>query len=90
MTLPKFGNDHYKLKLITLSIKPVKWIWKTVKICPDWFQKTKVQVHQTEMLIITFTDDTQLAISTGSNVVNITSLVGVVAVASALNLRIFT
>ncbi|QAR46113.1 hypothetical protein EQG67_10240 [Kosakonia cowanii] len=72
MTLPKFRDD---LRVeANYSINQAKEMaGKTVKSVQIGFQKTGAQVHQTEMLIITFTDDTQLAISTGSNVGNIMS-----------------
>ncbi|SFQ98931.1 hypothetical protein SAMN04487773_0884 [Enterobacter sp. kpr-6] len=72
MTLPKFRDDlqveaNYSINQAT------EMVGKTVKSVQIGFQKTGAKVHQTEMLIITFTDDTQLAISTGSNVGNIMS-----------------
>ena len=74
MTLPKFRNDLQVEANYSIN-QAREMVGKTVKSVQIGFQKTGVQVHQTEMLIITFTDDTQLAISTGSNVVNITSLI---------------
>ena len=75
MTLPKFRNDLQVEANYSIN-QAREMVGNTVKSVQIGFQKTGVQVHQTEMLIITFTDDTQLAISTGSNVVNITSLIG--------------
>jgi hypothetical protein len=72
MTLPVFRED-LQVKA-NYSINQAKeMVGKTVKSVEIGFQETGAKVHQTEMLIITFTDDTQLAISTGSNAVNVTS-----------------
>ena len=72
MKLPKFNNK--------LSIEPNysinqahELIGKTVQFVPVGYQDTGSKLHQTEMLVITFTDNTQLAISIGSNVGNVIS-----------------
>lgn len=72
MTLPKFRDDLHVESNYSIN-QAREMTGKTVKSVQIGYQKTGSKVHQTEMLIITFTDDTQLAISTGSNVVNITS-----------------
>lgn len=72
MTLPKFRNDLQVEANYSIN-QAREMVGKTVKAVQIGFQQTGARVHQTEMLIITFTDETQLAISTGSNVVNITS-----------------
>lgn len=45
----------------------------TVQSVQIGYQDTGSKVHQTEMLITTFTDNSQLAISTTSNVGNVIS-----------------
>jgi hypothetical protein len=72
MTLPDFKDD-LQVKANYSINQANEMVGKTVKSVQIGFQKTGTNVHQTEMLIITFTDDTKLAISTGSNVLNITS-----------------
>ncbi|MCS3403231.1 MULTISPECIES: hypothetical protein [Pantoea] len=72
MTLPKFNE-----KLSVGANFPInqahELIGKTVQSVEIGYQDTPSAVHQTEMMIITFTDNTQLAISTGSNVGNVIS-----------------
>ncbi|MDI3440223.1 hypothetical protein QLG07_12200 [Erwinia sp. V90_4] len=72
MTLPKFSNN---LKIeANFSINQANdMVGKTIESVQIGFQDTGSKVHQTEMIVIKFTDGTQLAISTGSNVGNIIS-----------------
>ena len=52
MTLPKFRNDLQVEANYSIN-QAREMVGKTVKSVQIGFQKTGVQVHQTEMLIIT-------------------------------------
>lgn len=70
MTLPKFD----KLNEIkpNYSINQAKdMVGKTVKSVEIGFAEQHTKVHERELLIISFTDGTKLAISIGSNVQNV-------------------
>jgi len=72
MMLPKFNNELLIEPNYSIN-QAHELIGKTVQSIQIGYQATGSKVHQTEMLIIAFTDNTQLAISTGSNVGNIIS-----------------
>lgn len=72
MPQPKFSND-LKIKANYSINQAHDMVGKTIESVQIGFQDTGSKVHQTEMIAIKFTDGTQLAISTGSNVGNIIS-----------------
>ncbi|EEC0296038.1 hypothetical protein YV76_003471 [Salmonella enterica subsp. enterica] len=70
MTLPKF-DKHNEIKA-NYSINQAKdMIGKTIESIDIGFAESHPKVHERELLIISFTDGTKLAISTGSNVQNV-------------------
>ncbi|PKC36270.1 hypothetical protein V462_10470 [Pantoea ananatis 15320] len=72
MSLPQF--DPQKQIQGNYSINQASEMkGKTIASVRIGFQDVSSNVHQTEMMIIEFTDGTQLAISTGSNVGNVLS-----------------
>jgi hypothetical protein len=72
MPLPKFNND-LKIEANYSINQAHDMVGKTIESVQIGFQDTGSKVHQTEMIVIKFTDGTQLALSTGSNVGNIIS-----------------
>ncbi|MFP1731697.1 hypothetical protein ACLEC1_02455 [Lonsdalea quercina] len=70
MTLPKF--DKHKEIEGNYSINQARdMVGKTIESVELGFAASNSKLHQRELLIISFTDGTKLAISIGSNVQNV-------------------
>jgi len=72
MSLPVFNSEMYIKPNYSIN-QATEMVGKTIDSVKIGFQEVSSKVHQTEMLVIVFTDGTQLAISTGSNVGNVMS-----------------
>jgi hypothetical protein len=72
MPLPKFSKE-LKIEPNYSINKANDMVGKTIEFVQVGYQDTGPKVHRTEMIVLKFTDGSQLAISTGSNVGNITS-----------------
>lgn len=72
MSLPVF-NSKKEIEPNYSINQATEMVGKTIESVKVGFQDVGSKVHQTEMLVIKFTDGTQLAISTGSNVGNVIS-----------------
>lgn len=70
MTLPKF-DKHNEIEANYSITQARDLVGKTVESIEIGFAERHPQLHQRELLIISFTDGTKLAISTGSNVQNV-------------------
>ncbi|ENZ4286597.1 hypothetical protein ACGKJM_004991 [Citrobacter farmeri] len=70
MTLPTFDKNN-EIKPNYSINQATDMVGKTVQSVEVGVAESNPKLHERELLIITFTDGTKLAISTGSNVQNV-------------------